>query len=40
MLAAVALAFWLMHRFSDVTPLWAGMSLYTVAGCWRWRARW
>ncbi len=31
-LAAVALAFWLMHRFSDVTPLWAGMSLYTVAG--------
>lgn len=32
LLAAVALAFWLMHRFSDVTPLWAGMSLYTVAG--------
>lgn len=31
-LAAVALAFWLMHRFSNVTPLWAGMSLYTVAG--------
>lgn len=31
-LAAVALAYWLMHRFSDVTPLWAGMSLHTVAG--------
>ena len=31
-LAAVALAYWLMHRFSNVTPLWAEMSLNTVAG--------
>jgi nitric oxide reductase subunit B len=31
-LAAVALVFWLMHRFSSITPVWADMSLYTVAG--------
>lgn len=31
-LAGVALAFWLMHRFSNITPAWAEGSLYTVAG--------
>jgi hypothetical protein len=31
-LAAVALGYWLMHRFSDVPQGWADNSLYTVAG--------
>ncbi len=31
-LAAVALGYWLMHRFSDVPQGWADSSLYTVAG--------
>jgi nitric oxide reductase subunit B len=31
-LAAAALAFWLMHRFSNITPLLAETSLNTVAG--------
>ncbi|HEX2905931.1 MAG TPA: hypothetical protein VHO69_03680 [Phototrophicaceae bacterium] len=30
-LAAVALGFWLMHRFSNITPDWANRSLYSVA---------
>ncbi|MBI1259288.1 MAG: hypothetical protein GC204_17620 [Chloroflexi bacterium] len=32
LLAAVALAYWLIGRFSTVTAFWAEMSLYTVAG--------
>lgn len=32
LLAAVALGYWLMHRFSDVPQGWADSSLYTVAG--------
>lgn len=32
LLAALAIAYWLMRRFSNVSALWAGMSLYTVAG--------
>ncbi len=31
-LAAVALGYWLMHRFSDVPQGWVDSSLYTVAG--------
>jgi hypothetical protein len=31
-LAAVALGFWLMHRFSNITPGWANTGLYSVAG--------
>jgi nitric oxide reductase subunit B len=31
-LAAVALGFWLMHRFSNVTPAWTQMGIYTIAG--------
>lgn len=31
-LAAFALGFWLMHRFSNVTPNWADTGIYTVAG--------
>lgn len=31
-LAAVALGFWLMHRFSNITPGWADSGLYTVSG--------
>ncbi len=31
-LATVALGFWLMHRFSNVTPGWADMSIYSVGG--------
>jgi nitric oxide reductase subunit B len=30
--AAVALAFWLMHRISNVTPVWAEMGVNVVAG--------
>lgn len=30
--AAVALGFWLMHRFSNVTPRWAQMGVNTVTG--------
>ncbi len=30
--AAVALGFWLMHRFSNVTPGWMSRSIYTIAG--------
>jgi nitric oxide reductase subunit B len=30
--ASVALAFWLMHRFSNITPRWAEMGVNTVAG--------
>ena len=32
LLAAVALIYWLIGRFSTVTVFWAEMSLYTVAG--------
>ncbi len=31
-LGAVALGFWLMHRFSNVTPVWADRGVYNVAG--------
>ncbi|MBZ0284700.1 MAG: hypothetical protein K8L97_28440 [Anaerolineae bacterium] len=31
-LATVALGFWLMHRFSNVTPGWADMGIYSVGG--------
>ncbi|MBI5670757.1 MAG: hypothetical protein HZC41_22415 [Chloroflexi bacterium] len=31
-LMLVALAFWLMHRFSNVTPGWADVGIYSVAG--------
>lgn len=31
-LAAVALGFWLMHRFSNITPGWAEDGLYVTAG--------
>lgn len=31
-LAAVALGYWLMRRFSDISQGWADSSLYTVAG--------
>lgn len=31
-LAAVALGFWLMHRFSNITPGWADTSVYSAAG--------
>jgi hypothetical protein len=31
-LGAVALGFWLMHRFSNVTPAWADTGIYSVAG--------
>jgi len=31
-LAALALGYWLMHRFSDVPQGWADSSLYTAAG--------
>jgi len=31
-LATAALGFWLMHRFSNVTPGWADMSIYSVGG--------
>lgn len=31
-MAIIALAFWLMHRFSNITPQWAQLGLYTVAG--------
>lgn len=31
-LSAVALGFWLMHRFSNVPPSWAESGLYNVAG--------
>lgn len=31
-LAAVALGFWLMHRFSNITPGWTDSGLYTVSG--------
>jgi nitric oxide reductase subunit B len=30
--AAVALAFWLMHRISNITPVWAEMGVNVVAG--------
>ena len=30
--SAVALGFWLMHRFSNITPAWAEAGLYNVAG--------
>ena len=30
--AAVALAFWLMHRMSNITPVWAEMGVNVVAG--------
>lgn len=31
-LMAAALGFWLMHRFSNVTPGWAQMGVYTIGG--------
>lgn len=31
-LAAIALGYWLMHRFSNITPGWSESSLYIVAG--------
>lgn len=31
-LSAVALGFWLMHRFSNITPTWAESGLFNVAG--------
>lgn len=31
-LAAVALGFWLMHRFSNITPAWADRGIFSVAG--------
>lgn len=31
-LATVALGFWLMHRFSNVTPGWADVGIYSVGG--------
>ena len=31
-IAAVSLAFWLMHRVSNITPLWAEMGVNVVAG--------
>jgi len=31
-LATTALGFWLMHRFSNVTPGWADMGIYSVGG--------